>query len=160
MKARYISKKLKIRIYKTIIKPIVVYGSESWTLTERNCHMLAAWERKILRRIFGPKLNNGMWCIRTNEELNELYKDVNIVVDIKVRRLEWLGHVMRMTNDRVPKIVLNAKLDGKRKVGRPKLRWYDDVQNDIRKMGLKGWWEKAKNRSEWWHIMKEAKVKL
>ena len=105
-------------------------------------------------------MNNGMWCIRTNEELDELYKDVNIYVDIKVRRLEWLGHVMRMTNDRVPKIVLNAKLDGKRKVGRPKLRWYDDVQNDNRKMGLKGRWEKAKNRSEWWHIMKEAKVKL
>ena len=51
-------------------------------------------------------------------------------------------------------------LDGKRKVCRPKLRWYDDVQNDIRKMGLKGWWENARNRSEWWHIVKEAKVKL
>ena len=44
--------------------------------------------------------------------------------------------------------MLNAKLDGKRKVGRPKLSWYDAVQTDIRKVGLKGWWEKAKNRSE------------
>ena len=67
---------------------------------------------------------------------------------------------MRMTNDRVPEIVLNVKLDDKRKVGRAKLRWYDDVQTDIRQMGLKGWWGKTKNRSEWWHIMKEAKVKL
>ena len=74
--------------------------------------------------------------------------------------MEIRALVMRMTNDRVPKIVLNAKLDSKRKVGRPKLRWHVDVQNDIRKMGLKGWWEKAKNRSEWWLIMKEAKVKL
>ena len=67
---------------------------------------------------------------------------------------------MRMTNNRVPKIVLNANLDGKRKIGRPKLRWYDDVQADIKRMGVKGWWEKAKNRSEWRRIMKEAKVKL
>ena len=52
MKARYISKKLKIRVYKTIIKPIVVYGSESWTLTKFNCNMLAAWERKNSKENF------------------------------------------------------------------------------------------------------------
>ncbi|KAJ4446711.1 hypothetical protein ANN_13408 [Periplaneta americana] len=57
--------------------------------------------------------------------------DTNIVIDIKIRRLKWLGHIIRMDNNRIPKILLDVKPNGKRRVGRPKLRWLDDVQDDL-----------------------------
>ena len=160
IQSRYISKKVKIRIYKTIIKPAVVYGSESWTISERVASMLATWERKILRKIYGPTKDKGTWRIRTNQEIYDLYKDNDIVIDIKVRRIEWLGHICRMNDTRLPRMILNAKLDGRRKVGRPRLRWIDDVQADLRKIGITNWWKKAVDRGEWMAVKREAKVKL
>lgn len=158
--ARCISRKAKIRIYKTIIKPIVVYGSETWTLSERAIKILNAWERKVLRKIFGPTYEQGFWRIKTNAELYELYKDINIVVDIKLRRLEWLGHVARMENNRTPKALLDALPVGRRKVGRPKLRWLDDVQADLTRVGVRRWRTRALDRSDWSDVLREAKAKL
>jgi hypothetical protein len=57
---------------------------------------LNAWERKILRRIYGPAVEQGMWRIRSNQELQELYKYLDIATDIKKRRLEWMGYVVGM----------------------------------------------------------------
>jgi hypothetical protein len=54
------------------------------------------WERKILRKVYGPVTEQGVWRIRRNEELRELYKAPNLLVDIKIKWLEWLGHVIRM----------------------------------------------------------------
>ena len=160
MRARYISRKVKIRIYKTIIKPVVVYGSEAWTLSERVIAMLNTWERKILRKIYGPIFDQGTWRIRTNAELYLLYNDNDIVTDIKLRRLEWLGHVLRMDKKRLPRILLDENPDGKRKVGRPRLRWVDDVQADLKKAGIKRWRLRALDRNDWAAVMREAKARL
>jgi hypothetical protein len=65
-----------------------------------------------------------------------------------------------MEDFRLPKKILNAKLDKKRKIGRPKLRWFDDVQTDIRILGIKRWMCKALDRLKWTRITREAKVKL
>jgi hypothetical protein len=63
-------------------------------------------------------------------------------------------------NNSIPKAALDAKLEGKRKVGRPKLKWLDDIQVDLKMMGVKGWRRKAQGRTEWIDFIKEAKVKL
>jgi hypothetical protein len=65
-----------------------------------------------------------------------------------------------MEEFRLPKKILNAKLDKKRKIGRSKLRWFDDVQTDIRTLGIKRWMYKARDRLERARITREAKVKL
>jgi hypothetical protein len=83
------SKKVNIRIYKTIIKPFVVYDSETWTLSERASNILATWEMKIHNEIYGPVCDRGIWRIRTNEELDNLYQSVDRVTDVKPRRLEY-----------------------------------------------------------------------
>jgi hypothetical protein len=93
-------------------------------------------------------------------ELQNIYKDTNTIPDIKIRRLEWLGHVIRIEDFRLPKNILNAKLDKKLKIGRSKLRWFDDVQTDIRTLGIKRWMYKVQDRLEWARITMEAKVKL
>ena len=127
----------------------MLYGSETWTLTKKDENLLNTWERKILRRIFGAININGEWRRRTNSELEQLFKKPTIVTDIKARRLRWLGHVQRMAADRVPKKVLHAKPEGSRSVGRPRLRWMDDVETDLRLLGIRRWREKALDRDRW-----------
>jgi hypothetical protein len=76
------------------------------------------------------------------------------------RRLACMGHLIRMENSRIPKVALDAELEGKRKVGRPESRWLEDIQADVKMTGIKGWRRKAQDRSQWTDFIKEAKVKL
>jgi hypothetical protein len=82
----------KINIYKTIAKAAVVFGSKKWAMADMDMIRLGTWESKI----YGPVVGQGIWRIRTNQELRELYKDLEIVADTKKKRLEWVGHVVRM----------------------------------------------------------------
>jgi hypothetical protein len=88
------------------------------------------------------------------------YKSQNIVTVIKIRRLQWIGHVIRMNETRSVKKIFEGKLEGRRGRGRPRLRWIDDVEDDLRKLGVKRWRPKALDREEWASITREAKAKL
>ena len=79
---------------------------------------------------------------------------------IRIRRLEWIGHVIRMNETRSVKKIFEGKLDGRRGRGRPRLRWIDNVEGDLRKLGVKRWRTKALDREEWASIIREAKAKL
>jgi hypothetical protein len=69
--------------------------------------------------------------------LHVTYRKTNIVTTIKVRRLQWAGHVVRMPDDRTVKTVFVGKTDGSRKAGRPNLRWLDCIENDLKLVGVK-----------------------
>ena len=92
-----LSKNFKIRIYRTIILPVVLYGLETWSLTLREEGRLRVLENRVLKRIFGPKRDEVTGERRKlhNEELNDLYCSVNTVRAIK-SRIRWAGHVARM----------------------------------------------------------------
>jgi hypothetical protein len=94
LSSRQLSKNIKIRIYKTVILPVILYGFEMWSLTLR----LRVFENRVLRRIFGPKRNEmtGGWRKLHNEELRNLYSSPDIIKIIKSRRMRWTGHVARM----------------------------------------------------------------
>ena len=146
-------------MYRTLIKPILCYGSVTWTLTQTAEQMLNTFERKILRRINGPTQEGGRWHPRWNSELYSLYKEPDIVKDIKSRKLGWAGPIIRMEEERIPKKVLNGNFYTTRPVGRPRTRWADVVQRDVvQLLGIRGWRRRAKNRDEWRCLMREAKV--
>ena len=82
--------------------PVVLYGCETWSLTLKEERKLRVFENKVLRRIFGPRRDEGTgeWRRLHNEELNDLYSSPNIVRVIKSRRMRWAGHVARMGGER------------------------------------------------------------
>jgi hypothetical protein len=88
------------------------------------------------------------WCRRYNYELYETFKEPNIINYIKVKRLAWAGHLVRMNNDRTLKKIFNNKPDGVRRAGRPKLRWEDGVDQDMRILEVKNWKKVALNRDK------------
>jgi hypothetical protein len=87
LSSRLLSKNLKIRIYKTIILPVVLYECETWSLTLREEYRLRIFENRVLRRIFGPKRDEvtGEWRKLHNEELRDLYSSPSTRVVRKIR---------------------------------------------------------------------------
>jgi hypothetical protein len=98
LSSRLISKNLKIKIYRSIILPVVLYGCEAWSLTLREERRLRVFENMVVKRVFGPKREEvtGEWRKLFNEELNDLYSLPNILHGAKSRRLRWAEHVARM----------------------------------------------------------------
>ena len=98
----YVSRNSKLQIYLTLVRPVVTYGSESWTLTMEEERALAVFERKILRKIYGPVKENELWRTRQNDELEAIIKGENIVRFIKCQRIRWLEHIERMQDTAIP----------------------------------------------------------
>jgi hypothetical protein len=137
---------------------MVTYGSETWCLSANDKRSLRTCERKVLKEIYGPVYDNRTWRITSNKEMMALYQELDIVAEIKKARLRWLGHVERMPEDRVIKKLYMSKPEGRRSVGRPKMRWFDDVEEDLRMMRISGWRGEARRRDEWKSVLREVKV--
>jgi len=88
-------------------------------------------ERKIFRRIYGPKYENGEWKSRTNRELEETSKIENIVKWIRGQTIRWLDHLERMEEDRMPKKIFTQELERTRRRGRTRKRWKEEVERDL-----------------------------
>jgi len=119
-RSRLVSGATKILLYKILIRPVVSYGVEAWTVTKKDEQALLVFERKIFRRVYGPKYENGEWKSRTNRELEKISKGENIVKWIKGQRCSWLGHLEKMEEDRMPKKIFTQELEGTRRRGRPR----------------------------------------
>jgi hypothetical protein len=96
----------------------------------REVHRLRVFENRVLRRIFGPKRDEGKgeWRKLHNEELNDLYCSPNITQMMKSRKMRWKGHVACMGERRGTYRVLVGKPEGKRPLGRTRCRWEDDIK--------------------------------
>jgi hypothetical protein len=101
---------------------------------------------------------NGVWRKRYNHELYELFNEPDIIKLIKINRLGWAGHVTRMGNNRTIKKVFITKPIGLRKIGRPKLRWEDDVIQDIKTLGVKNWMNIAMGKENWQKLLRKARA--
>ena len=136
LSSRLLSKNLKIKIYRTIILRVVLYGCETWSLTLREERRLSVFENRVLRRVFGSKRDEvtGEWRKLHNEELKDFYTLPNIVRVVN----EMGGACGAYGEGRGLHRVLVRKPEGKRPLGIPRRRWEDNIMIYLREVGVGG----------------------
>ncbi len=146
-RSNQLSLKWKVRLYNSIVKSILLYGCECWRVTKKDMNSLSSFHNGCLRKICKIYWPNKI----TNIDLWKKTNSCNIILEIRQRRLRWLGHVFRMPEDSITKTALRWTPQGKRKRGRPKTTWRRTIQAELQELGLT-WGEaerKAKDRQGW-----------
>ena len=129
---RRMNMKIKGKVYRTVVRPALMYGAETWALKKAQEKKLEVAEMRMLRWMCGvTKLDK----IR-NERIRGTTKVGEITKKVQERRLKWYGHVMRREEHYVGRRAMVMKVQGRRKRGRPKRRWLDKVKDDIKEKGL------------------------
>ena len=147
-----------MKIYKTMIRPVVTYLSETWNFTAKYENNLHIFERQILKKIFGPVNIDNVWRIRNNMEIGNIIEGADIARIIKAQRIKWLGHIQRLDQARPTRKPLDWKPMGTRPVGKPRQRWQENVMEDLKKPKVKNWKEAAKDRRTWRDLAEKAKT--
>jgi hypothetical protein len=163
LSSRLLSRNTKVKIHKTIILPVVLYGFKTWSFRLREEHRLRVFENRVLRKIFGPKRNKviGEWVKLHNEKLHNLHSSPNIIRQIKSRRMRWARHVARMGEESNVYRVLMGKPEGKRPFERTRHRWEDGIRMDLREIGCESvdWLQLAQDR-DWWQALVNTVMNL
>jgi hypothetical protein len=139
LESTLLSRHSKVKIYQTLIRLIMTHGSETWTMLASDENALCVFERKVLRRIYGPVREGERWRIRSNRELEEILRGEDIMRFVKSRRLAWLGHMERIGEERMQRKLLHGKTEGRRRRGRPRKRWLQSLEKDLRIMRDRRW---------------------
>ncbi|KAK0142398.1 Craniofacial development protein 2 [Merluccius polli] len=145
---RDLQSKTKILVYKAVLLPTLLYGSEAWTTYSRHLKALEAFHQRYLRRILRITWEDR----RTNTSVLEEACVSTITAIIAQFQLRWTGHVIRMPDSRLPKQVLYSQLvQGKRAPGGQKRRYKDNIKDNLKKchICLKTWEATARNRAAW-----------
>ena len=116
--------KLKGKVYKTVIRPAMLYEAETWATTKRQEKRIEVTEMRMLRWMCGVTRKDKI----RNEHIRGTTRVAHASKKISERRLIWYGHVMRRDGEHILRKVLRADIPGKRKRGRPKTRWKDACQ--------------------------------
>jgi len=115
------------------------------------------FERKFLKKIFGPTYENGSWRMKTNQELDKLIKYKNLINFARLQRLGWYGHIEIIQETVMVKAIHAWKPNSKSPMGRPKIRWDDDVKKDIQRLKVPNWKALVKDRRRWKEVVGKAK---
>ncbi|KAK6755839.1 hypothetical protein RB195_014306 [Necator americanus] len=119
--------RLKSKIYRTVVRPVALYGCEFWPTTKALERVLHAMEMRMLRWTIGITLKEKV----SNDTVRSIFDVVPITEKMKEARLRWFGHVLRREEDSVAKTALKLGVSGVRLRGRPKIRWLDRVKLDM-----------------------------
>ena len=130
----------KTRIFNANVLTVLLYGSETWRMTKRDEHKLDSFQHKCLRKVL--KIH---WPMKvTDEEVRERTKSERISTQVKIRMWRWIGHVLRMKPDSLPRTALTWAAKGKRKRGRSRETLRRTVEKERCEMGFKTWAEAAR----------------
>ena len=148
-----LSKNIKIKIYITVILPLVLHGCETWSLTLRKKRRLRLFENSVLRKISGPRRDEvrGEWRKLHNEDLNDLHSSPSIFRVIKSRKMRWAKHVARIGDRRGAYRVVLERPEGNIPLRRTRRRWEDNIKMDLQEVGCgdMDWIDVAQDRDRW-----------
>ena len=142
--------KLKMKIYKTTIRPVLLYGAETWALKRKEEELLERTEMRMVRWIAGISLLER----RESQDIRRMCGICNVKEKAREARLRYYGHVMRREEEEPVKRAKNMPVMGRRSVGRQRIRWMDVVKRDMDEMGLGE--EDAENRNGWRRLTRAA----
>ena len=136
-------RKLKIKLYMTVIRPVLMYEAEYWTVRKKEEQILEKTEMRMLRRIKGVTLRDRVKSVDTRKELGVS----SIQEKVRETRLHWYGHMQRMEEHNEVRAVGDMRVPGKRPRGRPRGRWMDGVRRDMQTLQITP--EVAQDRTLW-----------
>lgn len=156
--SKLLSRQTKERLYITYLRPIATYACETWVNTKGDEEKLSSFERKILRKIYGPvyNVNLGIFERRKNDEIQRLFSNSSICQFVRSNRIEWAGHVLREKGCLIRKVMVGNPT-GKRPLGRPRQRWFDTVKRNLSKINNTFSINMATDRDQWKRIVEAAK---
>ena len=156
-----LTRKTKARLYSTMVRPILTYGAETWSPTQCIETKLLRCENNLLKTICGPIFVAGLnlWRRRYAKEVRELTSLPPVTDIIRSARIRWLGHTLRCDPERYPPKVFQERMEGRRPRGRPRKRWRDVVEADLRLLGADPdrMVQLAQDRRGWRHLAVAAK---
>jgi len=152
---RAMAKRVKLRVYSASVLAVLLYGSETWNITAADTKRLESFHNRCLRCMFGISRLTHF----TNFDLRKLTDQQTIESKIMTNRLRWLGHVMRMPEERMPKRMMFTRLQTARPQGGTRQRWKDCIQHDLRAMGLEDGWSHLVQQRDKWHSATQGAVK-
>ena len=146
---KYMPRKLKIKLYMTVIRPVLLYGVECWTVRKKEEQIFEKTEMQMLRRIKGVTLRDRVKSVDIRKELGVS----SIQEKVTKMRIRWYGHMKRMEENEV-RAVGDMRVPGKRPRGRPRGRWMDGVRRDMQELRITP--EDAKDRTFWKSTIRAA----
>ena len=142
--SRALSTATKVRAYQTLVMPVLLYGAETWTVTQHDIRRLKSFQMRCLRNILGITL----WNRVRNSDILERTGVLPVEEQLRQRRLQWFGHVWRMPTNRPQRQLMRCRPSGRRRpTGGAPLRWCDLISRDLR--GITNWAEAVMDRPEW-----------
>ena len=142
------TKRVKGKVYKTVVRPAMMYGAETWAVKKTQEKKLDVAEMRMLRWMSGV---TKLYRIR-NEIIRGTTKVGEISKKVQESRLKWYGHVLRRQDEYVGKRVMAMEVPGNRTRGRPKRRWLDSIRNDLLERELSR--EDAQERAKWRRLIR------
>ena len=138
----------KIALYRAVVISTLLYGAESWTTYRRHLSSLETFHQRCLRNILRVKWEDKV----ANTEVLAKAGCSSIEAFVRKRQLQWAGHVLRMNNSRLPKVVFYSELkEGQRQMGRPRKRYRDSLAETLAKshIGRDTFEKTAADRTKW-----------
>ena len=138
-----ISARLKAKVYKSVVRPALLYSSKTWPMKRAQEKRMEVAEMKMLRWMCGVTRLDRI----KNDYIRDTVKVAEVTKKMQERRLQWYGHVMRREEESVLRRVMNMEVPGKRKRGRPRKRWKDNIKEDMLEKNVQV--DDTQDRSRW-----------